>query len=89
MWKFVREEEILEIMGLTFLAMIACTSAAVLMAPLQFSEPARTLFYARQDPVFTALFILVPPVVISIVAGLATAIASAIQLRRIKRQWLL
>lgn len=88
MWKFVREEEIVEIMIITFLATIVCTAAGVLMAPMHLSEPARTLFYAREDEMLKWMFIIIPAVVISIVSGLATAIASVIEWRRITREWL-
>lgn len=79
LWKFLREEEVFELMGVVFLGVIACTAAAALTAPMEMPEPSKTFFFAQRNVMRVWTFILVPPAVISIVVGIIATVVAAVR----------
>lgn len=81
-YKFLKEEEIFELMGIFFFFGVLCTTAAANIAPFQMSEEMKTLYYAQYDSLRVWLFVLVPPFVISLVAGIIGSIIAIVRRRQ-------
>lgn len=78
LWKFLREEEVFELMGVVFLAVISCTAAVALTEPLRLPEPSKTFYLAQRGSMYVWTFVLLPPAVISIVVGIIAAVVAAV-----------
>lgn len=72
--ELLRREKIPNVMGGVFVYVALITSCAVLFAPFQLPEGARAAFFTQSYALFDWMFILIPPVAISIVAGITMLI---------------
>ncbi len=81
LYEFLWREEILQIMGITFLFVAFTTTAGVLFVP----EEIRSAHYARTSTLFLWLFILIPPITVSVVVGIIMSAISFVRQRRALR----
>jgi len=85
LWTFLREETVPQATGLVFLMMSVCATLVVLTNPLSLPEPARTLYYAMQDPIRNLEFIFGFAFAAAVLAGIVMCAVSFVN-RKLQAQ---